>query len=446
MKRIIIMLLIGSLLILGCTQKESEDMDAASETLKVMYHDEKSFYKDYGMLFSSKFPNLQVEVIPTNGVLNQENDLVSEMRKLIQEKSPDVLMLSPITYEQFANEGILYNLDALIKQDNFDIDGILPQSIELIKGLSNGELFGLAPFFNSMAVFYNKDLFDQFHIPYPEDQMSIDRFFEITHLFGNQYSDEVQIYGTDNVFNNNFFRFIELYGNSLGLRLVDRKEQKVTFNTEAWTKFVDRTIQSVKNGAIYTGPSQPSEVQSYEESLFSQPFIAGKVAMTIDYYSFVHQLKEAKQRSKSETFPNWDVVTFPVDMTSPGTTSSANPGIIFSINSKASNIKAAWKFIQYIHSDEFAKAISKASKNVLHVRTKYIPIDEGHHMEAFYKLKWNPISTGYSKIPPEFWKKFREMAELEIAQLLEGKASTEEAVKRIEDQGNELMKMELQKK
>ncbi len=81
----------------------------------------------------------------------------------------------------------------------------------------------------------------------------------------------------------------------------------------------------------------------------------------------------------------------------------------------------------------------------MHVRTKYIQNDEGRHMEAFYKLKWNPVSTGYSKIPSEFWPKFRDMATLEISQLLEGNNSTEAALKRIEDQGNELMKLELQK-
>ncbi|MCM3341189.1 extracellular solute-binding protein [Paenibacillus sp. MER TA 81-3] len=445
MKRIIILLLVASILTLGCTPKKSDDADAASETLKIMYFDEKTFYKEYGMLFASKYPNIEVEVIPTIGALDRDKDPVTEMRKYIHEKNPDVLMLDPTAYEQFANEGMLYNLDALIKQDNFDLNGILPQSIGLIKGLSNGELFGLTPFFNSMAVFYNKDLFDQFHIPYPEDQMSIERFFEIIHLFTNQHTDDVQIYGTDNKFNNNFFRFIELYGSSLGLRLVDKKEQKVTFNTEAWTRFVDSTIRNARNGAIYTGERQPSEVQTYEESLFSEPFIAGKVAMTLEYYTFVNQLNEAKQLSKNNSLPNWDVVTFPVDMTSPDTTSSANPGIIFSIHSKASNTKAAWKFIKYIHSDEYAKAISRASKNLMHVRTKYIQNDEGRHMEAFYKLKWNPVSTGYSKIPSEFWPKFRDMAALEISQVLEGNISTEAALKRIEDQGNELIKLELQK-
>lgn len=124
------LVLLSAILLSGCTLgggKQTEEWgEEESATIKVMYYDEQSFFQTYGNLFYAKYPNINLEVVSTQEIYKPDTDYREEFRKFIEEKQPDILMLSADEYEKYAAEGYLTDLDSLIKQSNFDLDGILP--------------------------------------------------------------------------------------------------------------------------------------------------------------------------------------------------------------------------------------------------------------------------------------------------------------------------------
>src|SRR5690606_2756831 len=105
------------------------------------------------------FPNIELEVISTESAFSAE-DPAAEMMRIVEEQQPDVLYLSEEEYALLAQDGTLYDLDAVVKQDQFDLDSFQPAVIDLLKAHGGGKLYGLSANFSSQALYYNKDLFD----------------------------------------------------------------------------------------------------------------------------------------------------------------------------------------------------------------------------------------------------------------------------------------------
>lgn len=162
-----------AVLLTGCTSGGAGDKPSKTlkelgkdekASIKVVYWDKNYFFQKYGNLFSAKFPNIDVQVVSMQGMIRDPNkDMNKEFQKLIDDEKPDVLMFqSSDLFERWANDGKLYQLDDVIRQDKFDVENILPSVIEQIKAKGNGNIYGLAPFFYSQALFYNKDLFEKY--------------------------------------------------------------------------------------------------------------------------------------------------------------------------------------------------------------------------------------------------------------------------------------------
>ena len=110
-----------------------------------------------------KFPNV-------NPVYIQRGKGSTIQDLIVAGNVPDILWgnLSTVN-EMVVNTGLSYDLSPLVKQFNLDL-GIFPQAaLDAIKNTNEkGELLGLPK--NNLkpsVLFYNKDIFDKFGVPYP---------------------------------------------------------------------------------------------------------------------------------------------------------------------------------------------------------------------------------------------------------------------------------------
>src|SRR5690606_22109022 len=127
----------------------------------------------YGMLFYALHPNIEVEVVSTQNLRpGPEDDYQEMLTKFIEDEQPDILMIDSSQYEEFARDGKIASLEPYITKDKFDLEGLVPGMIDFMKEKGGGEVYGLSPQFYSQAVYYNKDMFDQYNIEYPTDKMS----------------------------------------------------------------------------------------------------------------------------------------------------------------------------------------------------------------------------------------------------------------------------------
>ncbi|MDF2671310.1 MAG: hypothetical protein K0R67_3616, partial [Paenibacillus sp.] len=148
-----------------------EKFDSVTErTLKVQVFHRDTFMRQYGEAYVIKHPNMTIEAIETMGMSTTESD---------SKVQADVLYLPITAYRQMAQEGLLYPLDAFIQKDRYDLEAFRPGIIPFLRESEGGKLYGLAATFSGQAIYFNKDLFNRYSIPYPTDQMSWEQLLQL---------------------------------------------------------------------------------------------------------------------------------------------------------------------------------------------------------------------------------------------------------------------------
>ncbi len=459
--------LVVAITVTACSSGDKKESGLASldredsGSLKVAYFNEQAFYMQYGNAFQAMFPNVELTVVSLEPVFEAE-DPVAEMEKLLNEQQPDVLYLGDDQYTSLANKGLLYDLDAVVKQDEFDIDAFLPSVIELLKAKGGGKLYGLSPDFTSQALYYNKGIFDQHGIPYPTDGMSWEEVMQLAARFPVKKDGDDALFGLfQSSSTSNPYELINTIGEAKGLLFADVDAKTVSIDSPEWKQIFQSVIEGYKTGSL----SMPSENGGGEGVNVmrsvggkttvriggdSMKFMSGQAAMTIDGPMLMNMMgMEMKMgaagaitSSKSDTGDStspkapkspfkdidWDVVTIPVDPSQPDVTSSMGLENVFSINAASENLSAAWEFLK----------TSSMSSPGLSARTAFKKEVEGKNVEAFYALGANS-QLMLQALPEEFIKSFAQLAADQIKKAVDGTQTVDQIIATLQTQGQDLL-------
>jgi multiple sugar transport system substrate-binding protein len=435
-----ILLLNAILILLLLSACQPKDIEKEEEvTLKVVYYDQNTFNRDYGDLFSTKYPNIKIEVLPITYYSSPKNSGEDSIRQYMLANLPDIVLLRDIDLGTLSQKNELLNLSPLIKEDKYDIDNMLPSVIDLLKKSGEGEIFGLAPTFENTALYYNKDIFNKLGIDYPTDNMTWNDVL----LLSQRFSENDSAYGFYKGKNSSLFNFvIKRIGYISGINFYNAKDKIITVNTESWRSIFRLIVDGYNKKSIFLETSQERKSFKFSDEAKikygTNLFIMGKAAMTTDSISLASDLENAKQSSKSIPAINWEVVTIPVDPSNPNETNSFHLDRIFAINAKSQKVKASWELIKFINSEELAKFKSKSSTELL---TRYGNMKEmyGHDVEAFYKLKPSGNYYNSDNLPDEFYQEFMTFGNDEIFKVIQGTSRLEDALLTIERTGQVIL-------
>jgi multiple sugar transport system substrate-binding protein len=423
-----------SLLLSACSKGESGKESAGEPaTIKIMSWNEQTFQTEFGMLFYAMHPEIDVKVANMGRLTTgQVDDYEKAFDEFVKEERPDVLMLSLNQYKRYAADGRLVSLESFLTRDKIDLEGFIPGLIEDLREIGGGELYGLTPQFIGQAIYYNKDLFDRFGVEYPTDKMSWEELLNLAARFPSDGSEEERVWGLGFGYPHDLYQLGQRIGTTLGLRLINPADKSLLIDSDAWVKVYEIAHKALRSGAIHQENSTFIG-GSYEEYLLSNPFIAGKVAMMLEGSYLMLQLREAAGAVPDKAVKNWDLVTVPVDPSNPDYTHETSYYQIFAINADSPNIEAAWKFIRYIHSDDYARVKSKSSTGQLPIRTKYIQDEEGRNVAAFYALKPSnsDLYAGMDDLPQDFLMQLYPVSAEELNAVMEDKKTVEEALSSI---------------
>ncbi|MBT2763353.1 extracellular solute-binding protein [Paenibacillus sp. ISL-20] len=120
-----------------------------------------------------KLPNVNIEMVAC------ECKSASLQELFASGVNPDII---------FPNHGIseiehldvIYPLDELAKSPDFDIHSLNPSLVSYIRSLdSEGRLIGIPDGTGYLSLFYNKEIFDLFGVPYPTETMTWDQAFDL---------------------------------------------------------------------------------------------------------------------------------------------------------------------------------------------------------------------------------------------------------------------------
>lgn len=108
---------------------------------------------------------------------------------LVGGEGPDLFMMNGPNFNKFASLGLLSDLQPLIEKNGVDTS-VYPQGINELYKL-DGHAYGIPFYLGSIGLFYNKELFDQAGVPYPDESWTWDTLKEkaalLTDKAANKY-------------------------------------------------------------------------------------------------------------------------------------------------------------------------------------------------------------------------------------------------------------------
>lgn len=119
------------------------------------------------------------------------------------------------------------DLNDRLKEQNVDLSKMETSPLNGIRALgAKGELFGLPLYLDKYMLFYNKDIFEQFAVPYPTDDMTYEDLVSLVKVMTRKEGD-VQYLG---------YRWVNLYtfGYQLGVPVINATTGKADLQTESW--------------------------------------------------------------------------------------------------------------------------------------------------------------------------------------------------------------------
>lgn len=361
-------------------------------TLRVMYYDEDQFYRQYGAYFAIEYPDIALEVIGTNDLYSNEEfqkDPQKGMLEFVKKEKPDILLMDQDSLKSFAEEGILYNLDPIIQQEQYPVADFLPGLIESLREMGNGNLYGLTPTYNAQAIYYNADLFKQHNIEPPHHKMTWDEVLNLAARFNQIGSGEDQVYGLYSQYSDSM-QYLMNIASTMQLRPVDASGSKVVMDSDGWKQAFKMVADGVKDKSIFVPTRTENGMVQGQDDLF----IKGKAAMVMESSWFANQIGDRFKWDKELKPFDWQMVTMPINPATPDQSAAVGFYNIMGIHQDAANKREAWELIKFINSDKVAKINSKMSYGELPTRISYVKEIAGKNAEAFTMLA--PSSSGNS--------------------------------------------------
>jgi multiple sugar transport system substrate-binding protein len=453
----------------GCF-KQDKPASEEKRVLRIAYMYGSTYQNDYMRtqytdLFQFVNKNIEIELVPAvdweawryqrrnPNEPYQEPNALEEMIKLINGPNPpDVVMVSFEELQQLIQQNMLQPLQPFIERDKFNVDDMVPTVINGLKEAGNGTLYALAPTFSSNALIYNKKIFNERGVEYPQDNMTWDQIFDlarrVTYGEGN---DRVYGFSFNRYYWEDLFWSMDTYVSPLGLRIMDDNAEKMLVNSDAWEEVWSELI-ALKQEKILPEPPQ------YDDSIGIRPiynpfegdaFLSGKLAMTLTQYSQLQEIIQANNNAfNMDNFEpiEWDVVTVPTHPEAPGKGGSIWLDPIFGISANAQNTEDAWKFIQFINGREWAQLKSR-SVNMMVAYQDLIRPMEGldFNIAAFYSL--TPVVGTMSTVNPSLDPNIRQhlwqinnIGQMKMLEVIEGNKSVRQALQEWETEGDAMLK------
>lgn len=357
----------------GSTEKGASEPGAEKKTEPITllfftaqngnYAKEENFESDIGQFIKAKFPHIKIEHIHT-AKGSEYQDLITAG------KIPDIVLDSSTNVNPFIiRNGLQHDMTELLQKQKFDVNRIDPALMQVVRNFGDGKLNGLPFLGSNYLMFYNKDVFDKFGVPYPRDGMTWDETYELAKKMTR----------TDGGVQYNGFQAdpgLLLKYNPRSLGFLDTKEDKPGVTTEAWQQY----FAHVKR--FYEIPNNPvSNVDNFPK---------GQYAMA------VHVAEKVIGWPQANPSLNWDVVTAPVFQDNPGVGLQSNFYSLF-VTGQSKHKEEATAVIAHLLSNEVQSQLSKRglitpllSKDVQKAFGENMPELKGKNLQAVYANKYAP--------------------------------------------------------
>ncbi|MFC3768431.1 ABC transporter substrate-binding protein [Paenibacillus sp. GCM10012303] len=317
---------------------------------------------DQGKEIKAKYPDLTIQLVATGKGMEPQNIIASG-------QPIDIIMNSVFSYPVLLEAQLIGDISDIIKKYHYDLNRIDSTFIDVQRQLDNGKIYGLPVSNAGVALFYNKDIFDKFGVPYPKDGMTWDETYELARKMTRTDSG-IKYYGFAT-------RYPFMYNvNQLSLSYYDLKADKMTVNNEKFKMFFENFVR------------------------FEQ--IPGNEKVNTDMFNKEKVVAMMAYQSGKWDFDSWDMVSMPTFKDAPGV-GPQGYGTYWNIASTSKNKDFAFELLAHLTSDEVQKKFAKGgaipvvtTPDVIQSLDKDSGRFKGKNLNAFFPSK-RPVPSYVTK-------------------------------------------------
>ena len=277
--------------------------------------------------FEKENRDLKVELIhiPSNYFQKLQLMIASNL-------TPDVMFLNNLNGPIYAEGNTLTDISRLIKNDSHDLQkSFFKESLEALT--YKGKLYAIPRDISNLVIFYNKDLFDEYKVPYPKSNWTYNDFLstaqKLTHDTNNDNRPDIFGFGFEEL---SLFWTPFLWSNGGGIISSDLKTVEIN------------KPESIKSIQFYADLRNRYHVAPKKDesasAKMSQFFIQGKLAMQING-------RWAVPRYRKDLNFRWDIAPFPNGTKGSIVDADASG---WAISESSSHKKEAWRLIKFLSS------------------------------------------------------------------------------------------------
>lgn len=309
-----------------------------------------------------KFPHITLEWIPYGQKLPE---------LLASGNAPDLIFDGLTNLIPILELDVPLSLDELAKRNKFDLSKIQPELIEEIRSYSKtGELVALPQAKHIFALHYNKDIFDQFGVPYPKEGSTWEEVMELAAKLSRTHQGIGYRGISPGVGHNRL-------STQLSAPYVDPKTEKSVIGThEAWRKL----FQTYKD--VFSIPGNYPKGAAYNDA--ARAFLTDK---KLAMYPHLLMLPDPKLGF------NMGLTTFPFFKDKPWIGPSGFMEVMI-ISKTTKHPDTAFQVVAHLTSDEVQISNAKAGMNPVVTSTQAqkdfladLPAAKGIDFTPFFKMK-----------------------------------------------------------
>jgi ABC-type glycerol-3-phosphate transport system substrate-binding protein len=335
---------------------------------------------DFQMLFvdpvKKKYPHITLELVrPGNGT-TLENLIVSGA-------VPDIIFtFNGAGLTQMEGMDLFEDIGPLTQKLGIKLDRFDPVYLDAIKLASpKSELYALPFGVNFNALYYNKDIFDKFGVPYPKDGLTWNDAADIAKKV-TKTDAGTAYFGLDP-------ESVTRMGNALSLTYVDAKSEKATINNDAW-KMVFQLASD-----IYSIPGNLPAQTNRPAANLADVFLRSKTIAMLPTVNILNRMDEATKNGLS-----WDIVQYPSFKERPNV--YGYPDIHLLVPSKSSKYQdQIMQVIETVTSDEVQRLSARTTGRLTPLTNPDIkkslgadlPFLQGKNLDGIFKSKPAPAPS-----------------------------------------------------
>lgn len=330
------------------------------------------FMDRYGKSIQEKYPHLSFEVIESTNDTIQ--NIVTEKRKI------DLIISSFVGYRnQIVPFELHSDMTNQVKEHKFDSTRIETAYLDMIGNLTPGKLAGLPLYDLNLLLYYNKDIFDKFGVPYPKDKMTWEELFPVAErLTRNEGGVQYRGFVTSP-------QHLVMV-NQLSLGFVDSKAEKAEL-TEGWKNLFDTMLP------FYRTPGYDVTKEMISGNGIKNAFFKEKSsAMFVMFNS---------DAPKPEDGLNWDAVSLPSMKSAPGIGSQPYP-VYITVSGLSQHKEDAFLSIAHLLTEPVQTKLSSDYAQISPLKSAQVKAVFGRNVAQWQGKNISAIQANKPASPPAY--------------------------------------------